>query len=114
MATAHWIGRQRKNHALAASRILKSIPFPRILQPVSRRTHLRSSAMNSPGFCVNGTGVVMPTSPYLPFANSIVPLALSILLVTASTPRGRYWYHVDTPDLEPLHSVLISRHPAWG
>src|SRR4051795_12540728 len=48
MATAHWIGRQRKNHALAASRILKSIPFPRILQPVSRRTHLRSSAMNSP------------------------------------------------------------------
>src|SRR3954471_13394630 len=49
MATAHWIGRQRKNHALAASRILKSIPFPRILQPVSRRTHLRSSAMNSPG-----------------------------------------------------------------
>src|SRR3954453_952663 len=49
MATAHWIGCQRKNHALAASRILKSIPFPRILQPVSRRTHLRSSAMNSPG-----------------------------------------------------------------
>src|SRR3954469_9505952 len=48
MATAHWIGCQRKSHALAASRILKSIPFPRILQPVSRRTHLRSSAMNSP------------------------------------------------------------------
>lgn len=50
----------------------------------------------------------MRTSPYLPFAKSIVPLALSILLVTASTPRGRYWYNVDTPDLEPLHSILIS------
>ena len=59
-------------------------------------------------------GGAMRTSPYLPFAKSIVPLALSILLVTASTPRGRYWYNVDTPDLEPLHSILISRHPVWG
>src|SRR3954468_922055 len=65
-------------------------------------------------FCVNCTGEAMRTSPYLPFAKSIVPLALSILLVTASTPRGRYWYNVDTPDLEPLHSILISRHPVWG
>src|SRR3954447_5611443 len=65
-------------------------------------------------FCVNGTGEAMRTSPYLPFAKSIVPLALSILLVTASPPRGRYWYNVDTPDLEPLHSILISRHPVWG
>src|SRR5918995_2977779 len=65
-------------------------------------------------FGVNGTGEAMRTSPYLPFAKSIVPLALSILLVTARTPRGRYWYNVDTPDLEPLHSILISRHPVWG
>src|SRR3954462_6361399 len=65
-------------------------------------------------FCVNDTGEAMRTSPYLPFAKSIVPLALSILLVTASPPRGRYWYAVDTPDLEPLHSILISRHPVWG
>src|SRR3954467_6244571 len=65
-------------------------------------------------FCVNDTGEAMRTSPYLPFAKSIVPLALSILRVTASTPRGKYWYNVDTPDLEPLHSILISRHPVWG
>src|SRR3954468_23805539 len=71
-------------------------------------------AITTVRFFVNDTGEAMRTSPYLPFAKSIVPLALSILRVTASTPRGKYWYHVDTPDLEPLHSILISRHPVWG
>jgi len=56
----------------------------------------------------------MRTSPYLPFAiqsfRSPYPSSWS-RRVLREEDIGT---NVDTPDLEPLHSVLISHHPRLG